>query len=163
MKAVCGQSGEGIVLTQISADEADRRNPENARFLQSPFWARFKQAQGWTPLFFRIISAPPPMTAHDGEQFAVLLRRVSRWSLAYIPLYPEIPPPGERTVSASDAGAFLTALCAALRPFLPRGTLCVRFDLTPAFETSAECASWKKALCETPGVKNGVEFFDTLV
>jgi lipid II:glycine glycyltransferase (peptidoglycan interpeptide bridge formation enzyme) len=165
IKAACGQSGEGIVLTQISLDEADRRHPEYARFLQSPFWARFKQAQGWTPLFFRIISAPPSMTVYDGEQFAVLTRRVSRWSLAYIPLYPEIPQPGERAASASGTGAFLTALCAALRSFLPRGTLCVRFDLTPAFETSAECASWKKALCETPGVRNGapVQPPDTVV
>ncbi|WP_238579987.1 hypothetical protein, partial [Treponema endosymbiont of Eucomonympha sp.] len=44
-------------------------------------------------------SAPPPMAAHGDEQFAVLLRRVSRWSLAHIPLYPEIPPSDERAAN----------------------------------------------------------------
>ena len=92
---------------------------ESPELLQSGFWAAFKQEHGWKPLAFEIETAAA--TVRFG--LLVLTRRLARrfW-IAYVPFGPSWDP-GERR------GEFLSAISRAVRPFLPRGTLFLRFDL----------------------------------
>ncbi len=89
-------------------------------FLQTPFWASFKERHGWKPLYFLVEGAgsrePVPLT--------VLVRRVARVaSIAYVPLGPDVDIAGR-----NERSALLVTLTRLLRPYLPKTTLCVRFD-----------------------------------
>jgi lipid II:glycine glycyltransferase (peptidoglycan interpeptide bridge formation enzyme) len=85
----------------------------SGRFLQSPFWGRFKASQGWRENWFLI----------DGVYCLTLTRRLPFFgSLAYVPLGPDTDVlPGERS-------AFLAAVTEGMKPFLPPDLLCIRFD-----------------------------------
>ena len=110
------------------------------RFLQTPFWAEFKGAHGWTPLFFTLGTEGEAVLVRPADKNApraagefpltVLVREfslaVTRLSLAYIPLAPE---PADAATAGLDAyWDFLSRVAAALRPHLPRNTAFVRFD-----------------------------------
>lgn len=89
-------------------------------FLQTPFWASFKERHGWKPLYFLVegagVHAPFPLT--------VLVRRVARVaSIAYVPMGPDVDIAGR-----DERSELLVSLSRLLRPFLPAMTLCVRFD-----------------------------------
>jgi lipid II:glycine glycyltransferase (peptidoglycan interpeptide bridge formation enzyme) len=117
--------------------------------LQSPFWADFKAAHGWKPLFFR-----PPTAA---DSVLALVRTFRFFSLAYVPLWQpcsrtaplpllNIDPcgchPGQPLPTPAD---FIAAAC-ALKPLLPANTLCVRFEPPALFASLGECAGWKRDL-----------------
>ena len=122
------------------------------RFLQSPFWAAFKSLHGWKSLFFDVRS-------EGGGAFtvSVLVRRFAKYfSIAYIPMMPSFLHDG----TGSDGGTlqnlaakadekenggggvrqeyvasyaqFLAEFSESLKGFLPKHTLCIRFD--PAFD-----------------------------
>ncbi len=107
------------------------------RFLQSEFWARFKSAHGWKPLFFTVTEGDSvaPLDGYgaetDGkETLTVLVRsfslKLKRFSLAYIPMAPETG-----AISLQELPSYfqrLQKLASALKAFLPRDTLFVRFD-----------------------------------
>ena len=106
------------------------------RFLQTEFWARFKGAHGWKPLFFTVGAddALSPVADYGAcgdntETLTVLVRsfsvKVKRFSLAYIPMAPEFLPAGQEL---EPYYLRLQRLASALKPFLPRNTLFVRFD-----------------------------------
>lgn len=81
-------------------------------FLQTGWWAAFKAGHGWKPLSFRLATE-----GRSDRPLSVLVRQLPGGAtLAYAP-------------HADVAPAELEALGRALRPHLPRGTLCVRWDL----------------------------------
>ena len=121
------------------------------RFLQSPFWAAFKSRHGWKSLFFDVRS--------EGGAFSVsvLVRRFAKYfSIAYIPMMPsffygdtgsddgtlqnlsikadekENGGVGVRQEDTASYAQFLAEFSESLKGFLPKHTLCIRFD--PAFD-----------------------------
>ena len=93
-------------------------------FLQTGWWAAFKERHGWKGLAFRV--------EWDGGSFplSVLLRRLPLgMTLAYAPHGPE--------AAFAEDSARLAALSRALKPFLPRSTVCLRWDLVTGTRVSA--------------------------
>jgi len=120
-----------------------------SRFLQSPFWAAFKAGHGWKPLRFtaelRNDSAAFPFTC------SVLIRTFGRaplrFSLAYVPMMPELPFAGrENDGQPGEYARLLNVFSAALRPYLPKNTLCVRFDPPLDFSTCSDRDLFVKSL-----------------
>ena len=118
------------------------------RFLQSPFWAAFKSRHGWKSFFFDVRS-------EEGGAFtvSVLVRRFAKYfSIAYIPMMPsffygetgsddgtlqnlsikadekENGGVGVRQEDAASYAQFLAEFSESLKGFLPKYTLCIRFD-----------------------------------
>jgi lipid II:glycine glycyltransferase (peptidoglycan interpeptide bridge formation enzyme) len=89
-------------------------------FLQTPFWASFKARHGWQPRYFVVEGLPE----RDRFFLTVLVRRMARVAaIAYVPLGPDVMAAGE-----NRQGEILLELGRLLKPYLPRGTICVRFD-----------------------------------
>jgi len=101
------------------------------RFLQSPFWAAFKSLHGWKSLFFDVRS-------EGGGAFtvSVLVRRFAKYfSIAYIPMMPSFlhdetqnGVAGDCRADAASYAQFLAEFSESLKGFLPKHTLCIRFD-----------------------------------
>ena len=118
------------------------------RFLQSPFWAAFKSRHGWKSLFFDVRS-------EEGGAFtvSVLVRCFAKYfSISYIPMMPsffygesgadgttlqefsakgdekENEVVGVRQETAASYARFLAEFSESLKRFLPKHTLCIRFD-----------------------------------
>ena len=101
------------------------------RFLQSPFWAAFKSLHGWKSLFFDVRS-------EGGGAFtvSVLVRRFAKYfSIAYIPMMPSFlhdetqnGVAGDCRADAASYAQFLAEFSESLKGFLPKYTLCIRFD-----------------------------------
>ncbi|EPF27337.1 hypothetical protein HMPREF1221_00142 [Treponema socranskii subsp. paredis ATCC 35535] len=118
------------------------------RFLQSPFWAAFKSRHGWKSLFFDVRS-------EEGGAFSVsvLVRRFAKYfSIAYIPMMPSFfygetgaaggtsqnlsikadetqnGVAGDCRADAASYAQFLAEFSESLKGFLPKHTLCIRFD-----------------------------------
>lgn len=101
-----------IEIVQTDARACDE---EAATFLQSGFWAAFKGEFGWRSLSFRVGKGDAPLS--------VLSRRLFRGaSFAYVPRGPAPGAMGDSRVER------LAALAGALRPFLPRDCVFLRFD-----------------------------------
>ncbi len=79
--------------------------------LQTPFWAFVKSMNGWVPRVFRY---------EDYDPFLLLSRKISRFSIAYVPSLANchIPHCGNDLLRASGM----------LRELLPDSTLCIRYD-----------------------------------
>jgi lipid II:glycine glycyltransferase (peptidoglycan interpeptide bridge formation enzyme) len=89
-------------------------------FLQTPFWATFKARHGWKPLFFIVEGLPE----RDRFPLTVLVRRMARVAaIAYVPLGPDIA-----IADKNRQTEVLVTLERLLLPYLPSGTICVRFD-----------------------------------
>ena len=127
------------------------------RFLQSPFWAAFKSGHGWKSLFFDVRS-------EEGGAFtvSVLVRRFAKYfSIAYIPMMPsffygdtgsddgtlqnlstkadekENGVAGDCRAAAASYAQFLAEFSESLKGFLPKHTLCIRFDSSLDFYSIA--------------------------
>jgi lipid II:glycine glycyltransferase (peptidoglycan interpeptide bridge formation enzyme) len=88
-----------------------------ASFLQSDFWGEFKAEHGWRP--FRLWVEAFASRA----QILVLVRHLpAGFCFAYIPHGPEME------IAAENRTLFLAELSEALRPFVPRGCLFIRYD-----------------------------------
>jgi lipid II:glycine glycyltransferase (peptidoglycan interpeptide bridge formation enzyme) len=86
-------------------------------FLQSGFWGDFKAEHGQKPMRFAVEASA------DCADLLVLVRPIGAgFCLAYVPCGPEIELP------ESERSPFLAELSEALRPFLPRRCLFIRFD-----------------------------------
>ena len=108
--------GQSIRIERAEPADLDAAGP----FLQTGWWAAFKARHGWTGLAFRV--------EDNGENFplSVLLRQLpAGLTLAYVPHGPE----NSGFLEAPDFEERLTALSLALRPHLPRSTVCLRWDL----------------------------------
>lgn len=94
-----------------------------AGFMQSRFWARFKERFGWRPLEFEL---------DGGRRLSVLVRRLpAGYSFAYVPHGPE-----SSGVGAPADGAYLASVARAVAPGLPGRCLFLRFD--PGWRSPAE-------------------------
>jgi len=130
-----------VIISEV--DETSYPTPEG--FLQSPFWARFKQQFGWSPHFFAVgnqhAEAASPAGSPPLSPLLVLTRRLSPGAhIAYVPHGPELV--GARDAGdARDSGAAssgagangapgrLAELAAGVSQRLERRPLFVRFDL----------------------------------
>ncbi len=93
-------------------------------FLQTPFWAEFKAAHGWEPLYFTCAELLPGVSF----PLTVLVRRFSNLAaIAYVPMGPPVRLPADQT-TASIRAELLRSLTGALKAYLPANTLCVRYD-----------------------------------
>ncbi len=125
---------------------------QSLRFLQTPFWASFKGAHGWTPFFFNLAedgSLTKKENALDEEiNFCVLVRtfsiKIKKISIAYIPMAPELVS-DENTESYAKK---IKTLCENLKNFLPKNTMCIRIDPPLDFYTLEERDSFTKAFLD---------------
>ena len=125
------------------------------RFLQTPFWAEFKACHGWAPLYFvedlenerslKPCTLSQAQTEDKQTVVSVLTRSFSlaklKFSLAYIPMYPETKNKDGHLASEEEKKAYLEhliSLADILRPHLPSNTLFVRFDPPLDFDTLEE-------------------------
>ncbi|HAH62227.1 MAG TPA: methicillin resistance protein, partial [Treponema sp.] len=111
------------------------------RFLQSQFWASFKAAHGWKQLRFEAAAESEDISFPFS--CSVLLRTFGKspavFSLAYVPMMPELPVKDRECVEQlGEYAHLLMDFAAALKPYLPRNTLCVRFDPPLDFQTCGD-------------------------
>lgn len=119
-------------------------NNLNSRFLQSVFWAAFKSENGWTARSFSVSAVDETGTKYNCT-ISILLRKFRfaffNFSIAYIPLAPELSPFTDNFESVENADAsnsieyigqyanFLSEFSANVKKYLPENILCFRFDL----------------------------------
>ena len=107
-------------------------------FLQSAFWADFKALHGWKPLRFELtvcsdapsvraaLAAAADKAQSASFELSVLLRSFKRFfSIAYIPLGPGA---SLLELAQDELQSFWIRTAEAVKPFLPKNTLCLRFD-----------------------------------
>ena len=133
-----------IKVTQIN----QTRHTNDGSFLQTPFWCEFKSRHGWTYKRFELeISykddAEDTNPQTNNYEVSVINRSFARgrFSIAYIPLFPKLPFDTEQ-INANDQtiefAGFLHDIAIAIKPFLPKNTIAIRFDPDVAFETPEE-------------------------
>lgn len=114
--------------------------PPPSHFLQTDFWASFKEAHGWQSL--RLCGKYNPKDYLDtwtgcDEAFftvSVLIRRfslpvVGRLALAYVPMGIELPQSPQIMENSLVYGKLLYDFSASARKYLDKKTLCLRFDV----------------------------------
>lgn len=164
-------------MFDISVEKLENYSHTNeGSFLQTPFWGEFKASHGWTLSRYQIKwvfteeredydeSCHNPQNAtsekpHKETEVNVLVRSFAKGalSLAYIPLYPNLPfkctdpskiekaldGEGESFLDESPENAdtqsiefanLLQEIAFALKPYLPKNTICVRFDPDVVFD-----------------------------
>jgi lipid II:glycine glycyltransferase (peptidoglycan interpeptide bridge formation enzyme) len=111
----------GLRVLQLDAGAAE--GALSASFLQSAFWGEFKSEYGWRSLRFELELVRELELSERRARILVLVRRLpAGFSFAYVPHGPEIELP------ETERAPFLAQLSKALRPFLPRRCLFIRFD-----------------------------------
>lgn len=143
-----------LSLTAEGKNFAETPRDEGGRFLQSPFWAAFKSAHGWNALSFAV-SAQDERGSHDFT-LSVLVRDFGRgpfrFSLAYVPMAPEIFHADESpSAQASEYARALMEIARQARRFLPKNTICVRFDPPVEFNSIEERDSFARDLAASAG------------
>ncbi len=115
------------------------------RFLQTQFWASFKEAHGWKALYF-IINADSsvsktesfPAAVNAENALTVLVRsfslKVTRLSIAYIPMAPEKSQ--EETNAQYKERVF--DISNKIKEYLPPNTICIRYDFPVDFTEFSE-------------------------
>ena len=114
-------------------------------FQQTPFWSEFKAAHGWTFRAFRISWKKDESGADAdlcGEEDVCVLTRAflhGKLTIAYVPLFPSLP---AKDIAANEQNIefsnLLNDIALSLKPFLPKNTLCIRFDPAVGFDTPDE-------------------------
>ncbi len=137
-------------MFDIAIKAADGASLPECQFQQSDFWTAFKARHGWSQ---RCLSVSVRKAGSGGEpsvfSCSVLVRTFGRApfaaSIAYIPMAPEcscVPgcaaDPGAAPSCVDSYAVFLEEFAARCMEFLPRGTLCVRYDVPVDFSSCAE-------------------------
>ena len=125
-------------------------------FLQTPFWCEFKSKHGWSYRRFKLeIEYKENEQDNDPQgnnyEVSVINRSFAggRFSIAYIPLFPKLPfdaeqiNPNDQTI---EFAAFLHDIAFAVKPFLPKNTIAIRFDPDVAFDTAEERDVYNKGI-----------------
>ncbi|MBR2362892.1 MAG: peptidoglycan bridge formation glycyltransferase FemA/FemB family protein [Spirochaetaceae bacterium] len=111
-----------------------------SHFLQSDFWASFKEAQGWKAIrvygHYNPRQYLPDWTGAEelGFSCSILTRSfslplVGKFSLAYVPMGVELGDSPEILADAMVYGRLLSDFSDSLRVFLDKRTICLRFDV----------------------------------
>ncbi len=122
------------------------------RFLQTGFWSSFKSCHGWKSYFFsidekdekkevKLLSSPEKSESESEETLSVLVRNFKKvFSLAYIPMAPEVKllPDSTTEENVTSLKKRLLFISEKLFPFLPRNTICIRYDVALDFEKKEE-------------------------
>jgi len=115
-------------------------------FLQSFFWAKFKSRHGWKPYRF-VVS--------DSVDFecSVLVREFKlpffgKVALAYVPMGIYLDSKTELKNNSKDYASILLDFSKEICQFLPKKTLCIRYDIPLDFSTVEEAVSYAKTLEE---------------
>ncbi|MBQ9537674.1 MAG: peptidoglycan bridge formation glycyltransferase FemA/FemB family protein [Treponema sp.] len=131
----------------MSTDTIQNSRPQH--FLQTAFWASFKEAHGWKALYFKTGQdgrlTPCESQIEPGEKpLTVLVRtfslKIKKASLAYIPMAPELD-------EGEGHQAYLERLCEiadCIKGFLPKYTLLVRYDCPIDFSETCDRDAYVK-------------------
>lgn len=130
---------------------------EPTHFLQTDFWASFKEAHGWK--HFRIYGVYKPadyLSSFAGTAVAcftcsILTRSFSlpvigNVSLAYIPMGVELSQTPEIMAESVAYGKFLSDFSYSLRNFLDKKTLCLRFDIPVDLYTLEDREAYRRSI-----------------
>jgi lipid II:glycine glycyltransferase (peptidoglycan interpeptide bridge formation enzyme) len=125
----------------IALSPASSGADSGGRFLQSPLWELFKAGHGWKPLRFDAFAKSADVSF--SFTCSVLLRTFGknpvRFSVAYIPMMMELPLKDKIAVEQlGEYTQLLIDFSDSLKPFLPKNTICVRFDPPLDFYTCEE-------------------------
>lgn len=116
-------------------------------FQQTVFWSEFKESHGWAFKKFSVswiheeADAKGNGQCNGSKDICVLVRSFAHgmFSLAYVPLFPSLPLSG---VDAETQNIEFTNLLAeigkAFKSFLPKNTICIRFDPAVEFPSPEE-------------------------
>lgn len=126
---------------------AEVSSSNSGYFQQTKFWCEFKENHGWSYRKFRIswihieADSKGNTQANGSQEVSVLIRTFAKgfFSLAYVPLFPSLPIDG---VNSHDQNIEFTNLMGeigvALKPFLPKNTICIRFDPAVGFDNTED-------------------------
>lgn len=128
-----------------------------SHFLQSDFWASFKEAQGWKAIRVYGTYNPrqylPSWTGGEelGFSCSILTRSfslplVGRFSLAYVPMGVELGDSPEILADAMAYGRFLSNFSDNLRAFLDKRTICLRFDVPVDLPSLEERSQYRRTI-----------------
>lgn len=154
-----------------------------SHFQQTKFWAEFKAAHNWKPLYFSASENGLELEEASSDtgkfllsdkdsqnKLTVMVRNFSflrkKFSLAYIPMAPEndfafankldsAKPLSEQTAQYIN---IYSEIVQKIRQFLPKDTLCVRFDSPVEFLSLEEKDAFEKSI-EDSAVSEGVKIF----
>ncbi len=144
-----------------------------SHFQQTKFWAEFKAAHNWKPLYFsasengleleEASSNADSFSLSDKDsqnKLTVMVRNFSflrkKFSLAYIPMAPE-----NDFVLAKQSSQYVkiySEIVQKIRQFLPTDTLCVRFDCPLEFLSLEEKDAFEKSI-KSSAASEGVKIF----
>lgn len=147
-----------IFLSQEAGGANERPSCfQPSHFLQTDFWASFKEAHGWKPL--RVLGKYSPADYLPGWtgvatavfSCSVLIRSFSlpvagKVSLAYIPMGLELPETPEIIQKADAYGKLLSDFSYNLGGFLDKKTLCIRFDVPVDLPSLEEREKYRREL-----------------
>lgn len=129
-------------MFDIEVKEIQEKNcPNSGYFQQTPFWCEFKQNHGWNYQKLEINYKSQEHNLDKTEQVSVLVRTFAKkmFSLAYVPLFPALPfegiIPNDQNIEFCN---LLNELGLAIKPFLPKNTICIRFDPAVGFDSPEE-------------------------
>lgn len=123
-------------------EEISRTN--SGYFQQTPFWSEFKSNHGWNFRKFDLswkhleASEKGNESANGNSQICVLVRSFAHgfFSFAYVPLFPSLPIKGiDANTQNIEFTNLLSEIGKSLKSYLPKNTICIRFD--PAVEFSS--------------------------
>ncbi len=126
-----------------------------SHFLQSDFWASFKEGHGWTAIRVYGRYSPrqylPGWTGAEelGFTCSVLARGFSlplagRFSLAYVPMGVELGKSPEILADPVAYGRFLSDFSDILRKFIDKRALCIRFDVPVDLRSLEERLAYRR-------------------
>ena len=154
-----------IQLTQIST-------PKDAyHFLQTEFWATFKDMHGWTPYFFSAAAVNCLKKGCDDNtdkkedissvnfNISVLVRKLKSFiSIAYVPLGIELSEETQKIIPYNTDEYLLLIQDTAheLKKLLPKTVFCIRFDPPIEFLTNEEREVFLKSYKKIDNIKGGV-------
>lgn len=114
-------------------------------FLQTPFWARFKNMHGWNYAYYTV-TAPIDDVVYKME-CSVLYRCFARiFTICYIPLGLELPLNCHISYDSEKYLALLRSFCSELSKVCPKNTLYIRFDPPVSFSSIEKTAQFKSCI-----------------
>ena len=128
---------------EIEFSKEDRADwYKNEPYLQSKFWAEFKSLHGWKPYRFDVkFSLKTENQKENNFTVSVLVRKFAKiFHLAYIPMGITLQKENS-IIQDYKSDEYLTLLdefSKKIKKFLPKNTICIRFDSPIDFETPSE-------------------------